>query len=103
MKLQILGISMLAFAALAGCQPQAKGPMKTVIVSGTSNASSAEAVREAQAAIRAAERFGYQSISIGGGSAAAGGEESAQEYSVYVLMEGPTSAPNILPNGKAAP
>ncbi len=73
--------------------------MKYVIVYGESFASTSEAVHEAKLAMNKAVALGYRPISIGGGAAGAEKEPGGKLINVYILMEGPDTAPDILPTG----
>lgn len=97
------------FVAGCGQQPAAPAPTKHVIVFGASNATPDEAANEAQGAISNASRAGYRAISVGGGAGAAAGQSETSSaagavYTVFVLLEGPVNAPDLLPaTGKPVP
>lgn len=71
---------------------------KYAIVYGESAATTAEAVQEAKLAVENARRFGYRPVSVGGGAGAAGDPEfGGRLVNIYILLEGPANAPDILP------
>lgn len=72
------------------------GNKKYTVVFGDSTATASEAAQEARLAIQNAANVGYKPVSIGGGS-------GSRAFTVYVLLEGPATAPDILPTGIPVP
>lgn len=94
MKAKIICLSILAAIALCGCaEPSAR---KYAIVYGESFTTTAEAVQEVSLAVGNASRFGYRPVSVGGGPGVGGGEGGGKLVNIYILLEGPSSAPDIL-------
>jgi hypothetical protein len=101
MKPKLILIAILALSVI-GCGgatiTTTSAPMKYALVFGDSNATTSEAVQEALLAVQNAVNAGYKPISIGGGAGAAAGGELVQALiTVYVLLEGPITAPDIIP------
>jgi|GEM_PF-2452814 len=81
----------VAMTMVLGC-----AQTKYQIVVGESFASSAEAAREAENAVNAASRYGYRPISVGGaGAGAAVKDGGGLILNCYVLLEGPSTAPDV--------
>ncbi len=99
MRTRILCALFLTVLILGGCA----APTKFAIVYGESSFTSAEAVREAMSAIKNAEASSYRPVSIGGGAGTTNLETGVKVITVYVLMEGPANAPNILATGLPVP
>ena len=112
MKTALMVAACLA-TGLSACTPPATpaAPAKFFIVYGDSQTSVGDAVLEAQLALKRAVDNGYRPVSVGGGVGSAafvrdGLETKPQAgsvISVTVLVEGPASAPDLLPNGTAVP
>ncbi len=93
----VFGCSIL----LTGCNHTGGG--KTALVYGESTVSLSHAAGTANAAMQGAAAFGYRPISVGGGVGVGLGDDAMGKlYTVLIILEGPTSAPDLA-QGSGAP
>ncbi len=92
MKYFRIAVLVMVVLVVAGCQT------KTALVYGEGD-TTAQAVRSALNAMNTASQSGYSAISVGGGAGfGIGGEGLTKRHAnVYILLEGPPSAPEIIP------